>query len=185
NLLHAMGLSREQAGRWPVLNVPGISVTVGEMLGALERVGGVEARALVTDEPDQRVMDIVCSWPGDFEVERLVELGFVRDETFDAVVEAYRGRERGPVVPPRPGELREAPGALEGDLPAHVRADGRGRGRLPPSPLPSSAAARSNGGPASVPRGGGVPDHRRWSTVRRWGEPCADPCPSSPLRRRS
>ena len=95
NLVHALGLSREQAGRWPVLNVPGISVTVGEMLGALERVGGAEARALVTDEPDQRVMDIVCSWPGDFEVERLVKLGFVRDETFDDVVEAYRARVSG------------------------------------------------------------------------------------------
>ena len=90
NLRHAMGLAREQVGRWPVLNVPGISVTVGEMLDALERVGGPEARALVTDEPDQRVMDIVCSWPGDFDVERLLGLGFVRDKTFDAVVEGYR-----------------------------------------------------------------------------------------------
>lgn len=90
NLVHAMGLSREQVGRWPVLNIPGISVTVGEMLDALERVGGAEARALVTDEPDQRVMDIVCSWPGDFEVDRLLGLGFVRDETFDEVVEGYR-----------------------------------------------------------------------------------------------
>lgn len=99
NLVHALGLSREQAGRWPVLNVPGISVTVGEMLEALERVGGREARELVRDEPDQRVMDIVCSWPGDFEVDRLLELGFVRDATFDEVVEEHVARMSAPREP--------------------------------------------------------------------------------------
>lgn len=90
NLVHASELPAAQVGAWRAMNVPGISVTVGQMLEALENVGGAEARALVTDEPDQRVMDIVCSWPGDFEVDRLLGLGFVRDESFEAVVEQYR-----------------------------------------------------------------------------------------------
>ncbi|MDN5564686.1 MAG: hypothetical protein L0G49_13125, partial [Luteococcus sp.] len=60
-----------------------------EMLESLERVGGQDARALVTDVPDRRVMDIVCSWPGDFDVERMLGLGFVRDEDFDDVVRQY------------------------------------------------------------------------------------------------
>ncbi|WP_420176539.1 D-erythronate dehydrogenase [Luteococcus sp. OSA5] len=89
NLVHAMDLSADQLSGWRGMNVPGICVTVQEMLDSLERVGGAQARALVTDAPDQRVMDIVCSWPGDFDVQRMLELGFVRDEDFDDVVRQY------------------------------------------------------------------------------------------------
>ena len=46
--------------------------------------------ALVTQEPEQRVIDIVCSWPGDFEVGRPLALGFTRDGDFDAVVQQYK-----------------------------------------------------------------------------------------------
>ncbi|SDB80421.1 Nucleoside-diphosphate-sugar epimerase [Raineyella antarctica] len=90
NLVHALEVDGAELGQWRTLNLPGISVTVGQMLDSLERVGGTEARALVTDEPDQRVMDIVCSWPGDFDVERPLALGFARDESFDEVVAQYR-----------------------------------------------------------------------------------------------
>ena len=95
NLVHAMKLPGDRFGDWRGLNIPGISVTVGEMLESLERVGGPQARSLVSDEPDQRVMGIVCSWPGEFDVERLLGLGFVRDESFDDVVQEYE-REFGP-----------------------------------------------------------------------------------------
>lgn len=89
NLVHALEVPGEDIGPWRGMNIPGICVTVEDMLASLERVGGSEARALVTDEPDQQVMDIVCSWPGEFDVERLVNLGFVRDENFDDVVRQY------------------------------------------------------------------------------------------------
>lgn len=89
NLVHALELPAAQLGPWRGMNMPGISVTVGEMLESLERVGGAHARALVSDAPDPAVMDIVCSWPGEFAVDRLLELGFVRDEVFDDVVREY------------------------------------------------------------------------------------------------
>lgn len=89
NLVHALSLTPEQLGAWRVLNVPGISVTVADMLSALETVAGTKVRSLVTDAPDPAVMEIVCSWPGDFEVDDLLELGFVRDETFEDVVRQY------------------------------------------------------------------------------------------------
>lgn len=90
NLVHAFMLPADQLGRWRVLNVPGITVTVAQMLESLERVGGPEARALVTEEPDEAAAAIVCSWPGAFDVERLLGLGFVRDESYDDVVRQYR-----------------------------------------------------------------------------------------------
>ncbi len=90
NLVRAFAVDGQAIGGWRVMNLPGITVTVEEMLASLERVGGAQARALVTLAPDQRIMDIVCSWPGDFEVARPLALGFIRDETFDDVVRQYR-----------------------------------------------------------------------------------------------
>ena len=90
NLVHALAVPGERIGGWRVLNLPGICVTVGQMLESLERVGGPAPRALVTEQPEQRVIDIVCSWPGDFEVSRPLALGFTRDGDFDAVVQQYK-----------------------------------------------------------------------------------------------
>lgn len=87
NLVHALELP--SAGGHPALNLPGISVTVAEMLDSLERIGGAEARNRVRIEIDPRIEAIVCSWPGDFDVTRAVGMGFVRDEEFDAVVRQY------------------------------------------------------------------------------------------------
>lgn len=90
NLVHALAVDGAAIGPWRVLNLPGICVTVAEMLASLERVGGAAPRALVTQKPEQRVIDIVCSWPGDFDVSRPLALGFTRDGDFDAVVRQYK-----------------------------------------------------------------------------------------------
>lgn len=89
NLLIALQVPGEKLGRWRAIDVPGITVTVAEMLDSLERVGGAAARALVTEEADERIASIVTSWPGAFESERLLELGFVRDDSFDAIIEQF------------------------------------------------------------------------------------------------
>ena len=90
NLVHAMAVEGARIGTWRTLNLPGICVTAGEMLESLERVGGRAARALVSQEPEKRVADIVCSWPGDFDFRRLLALGFSRDGDFDSVVRQYK-----------------------------------------------------------------------------------------------
>ena len=90
NLAHALTLDSAALPRWRVLDLPGITVTVGEMLASLERVGGAEARALVTDAPDDRVAAIVTSWPGAFDVATAKALGFFQDRSFDDAVAQYR-----------------------------------------------------------------------------------------------
>ena len=90
NLVHALELSSEHLDNWRGLNLPGITVTVGEMLAALERVAGTKTRSLVRDELSQPIMDIVCSWPGAFDVESTLSLGFVQDQSFDEVIRQYR-----------------------------------------------------------------------------------------------
>lgn len=90
NLVHALAVDGDAIGTWRTLNIPGICVTVGEMLASLERVGGKAALDLVSYTPEQRVIDIVCSWPGAFDVTRTRVLGFIADTNFDDVVRQYK-----------------------------------------------------------------------------------------------
>lgn len=87
NLAHAFALPPMRGGA--AINLPGISVTVAEMLDSLERIGGRERRALVRLQRDPRIEAIVCSWPGDFDVSRALSLGFARDVDFDSVVRRF------------------------------------------------------------------------------------------------
>jgi hypothetical protein len=79
------------------VNLPGLSVTVGEMLSALARVAGPEVAARVRYQPDPVIERIVASWPGAWDDSRARSLGLSGDEDFDAVIRAY----------------------IEDDLPAH------------------------------------------------------------------
>ena len=90
NLVHALTLSGEPLGDWRTLNLPGITVTVNEMLDALERVAGPSARQLVRFEPDAAIDAIVASWPGGLDAARPLALGFQADADFDAIIHAYR-----------------------------------------------------------------------------------------------
>jgi D-erythronate 2-dehydrogenase len=72
-----------------VINLPGISVTVAEMLSALEAVGGSQARRLVTQELDAVVERIVASWPKAWDDRRARSLGFEGDPDFISIVEAF------------------------------------------------------------------------------------------------
>lgn len=95
NLIHAAGLPSSALGQRRLLNLPGLTVTPAEMLDSLERLGGKNSRARVRHEQNRRIMDIVCSWPGAFDVRRARQLGFKADEDFDAIVRQYLGELEG------------------------------------------------------------------------------------------
>lgn len=78
----SLGLNRS-------VNLPGLSVTVGEMLAALERVAGAEVAARVSFQPDPAIEKIVASWPGALDDSRARALGLEGDSDFDAVIRAY------------------------------------------------------------------------------------------------
>ena len=71
------------------MNFPGLSVTPEEMLDSLERVAGAAARARVRCELDRRIMQIVCTWPGAFDVSRALRLGFSADRDIDSIVRQF------------------------------------------------------------------------------------------------
>lgn len=89
NFLRALALPADALKGRTLVNLPGITVTVGEMLAALERAAGREAVARVRFVPDAGIERIVASWPAAFDVSRATALGFFQDQTIDEIVRAH------------------------------------------------------------------------------------------------
>ncbi len=89
NFLRALELPAAALTGRPVLSLPGITVTVAEMLSALHRIAGPEAVARVHFAPNESIQRIVASWPAAFDVSRALALGFVQDRDIDAIVRAH------------------------------------------------------------------------------------------------
>ena len=89
NLLHGHALDPARLGRRRVINMPGLSVTVAEMLASLRRRAGDAVADRVTIAPDETVQRIVNSWPGDFHADHARALGFTADADVDAIIDAH------------------------------------------------------------------------------------------------
>ena len=70
-----------------IVNLPGLSVPVAEMIAAMERAGGDPA--LVEMRPDPAIEAIVGSWPVAMRTDHADRLGFRADPDIDAIVRAY------------------------------------------------------------------------------------------------
>ncbi|KAJ5130466.1 uncharacterized protein N7515_006505 [Penicillium bovifimosum] len=72
------------------INVPGICVTVQDMMNALEAVGGADKLSLLTEKEDPSLIPILKSWPTQFDNSQAISLGFKRDESFEQTVRDYK-----------------------------------------------------------------------------------------------
>lgn len=88
-LVHGAEVEAERFGANRAFMLPGITVSVAEMLEVLRHYAGESAVERVRHEPDERVTAIVASWPGRFRTARAEQLGFVGDTDFKAIVEAF------------------------------------------------------------------------------------------------
>lgn len=89
NLVHAATLDEASLGGWRTVNLPGISVSVQQMLDALERMTNAATLARVRFEPNAAVNAIVSSWPGVIDNSRALALGFRVDSHFDSFIQQY------------------------------------------------------------------------------------------------
>lgn len=89
NLVQAQFVPAPSLGSHRTINLPGLAVTVGEMLDTLARVAGPEAVAKIHFERDAAVERIVTSWPGRFDTARAISLGFRGDNSFEEIVRTY------------------------------------------------------------------------------------------------
>ncbi len=88
-LLHANELPSAALGTRRWINVPGISVTAGQMADALERVAGPDVARRIRWERDERIEKMVLGWPAAIDNSRAIGLGFQADENFDSIVRRY------------------------------------------------------------------------------------------------
>ena len=88
-LVQGAEVSGDAFGPWRSLMLPGITVSVAEMLDCLRTLGGDAALARVQHKPDPKIEAIVASWPARFETRRAQQLGFKGDRNFREIVEAF------------------------------------------------------------------------------------------------
>jgi nucleoside-diphosphate-sugar epimerase len=89
-LIHAATMDLGPMGARRNLSMPGLSVTVGEQIAALERVAGHGVVARIRRVPDPTIIGIVAGWPRDFVTERAKKLGFTTaEQSFDDIIRIH------------------------------------------------------------------------------------------------
>jgi len=81
--------SREDFGGRTALNLPALTVTVGQMLQALEEVAGKDVAKLVTLKPDESIARIVGGWPSRFDCQRTHRFGLKADASYQDIIRQY------------------------------------------------------------------------------------------------
>ena len=90
NLIHARDIPKERFnGRSRTVNLPGVTVTIDEMLDTLEAVGGKDTLKLVEEKRDETIQRIVSSWPARLDTSWAKSLGFANDGPFTQTLQDY------------------------------------------------------------------------------------------------
>ncbi|MFN0263080.1 D-erythronate dehydrogenase [Tepidamorphus sp. 3E244] len=88
-LVHAAGVPGEKIGPRRNMTMPGLGLSVAEMIAALRDVAGDKVAARIREERDPFIEGIVVGWPTRFDAARARELGFVGDKDFQSVIRAH------------------------------------------------------------------------------------------------
>lgn len=87
--IHAWELPSEAWGDRRVLNLPGITASVAEMVAAMSKVAGDKAARRVVYKADERIRAIVRTWPVRFRTPRALEMGFKPDRDIESIIRDY------------------------------------------------------------------------------------------------
>jgi nucleoside-diphosphate-sugar epimerase len=71
------------------VNLPGMMLSVGDMVDALREVGGERAVSLLSNEIDPAIHQIVSGWPARFDSTRAKRLGLTSGQSYPAVVRRF------------------------------------------------------------------------------------------------
>mgnify|MGYP001028100004 CR=1 FL=1 len=89
-LIHALAIDRHTWGGPLGVNLPGLRLTVAEMIQALEVVAGPEAVARLVYQMDARIDAIVSRWPAHFHSARASQIGFTAESEFTDVIRRFQ-----------------------------------------------------------------------------------------------
>lgn len=88
-MIIARDIPKEKFPKTRIVNIPGITVTVQEMLEALGVVGGDAAVNLVENKKDEETERIVLSWPTRVDISRARMLGYAEDGSLEQTLREY------------------------------------------------------------------------------------------------
>ena len=88
SICHSLEVPQEAYGRWRTLILPGVKVTVGDQLEALERAKP-GASALVERKPDAAIDAIVSTIPANFSAAKALSLGFPAAPDLDGIIQEH------------------------------------------------------------------------------------------------
>lgn len=88
-LLHAATMDTAPLGARRCLTMPGLCVSITDMIEALRAVAGDAAVAHIQRQPDQTIRQIVAGWPQDFAPDRALAAGFTADADFQSIIRAH------------------------------------------------------------------------------------------------
>jgi D-erythronate 2-dehydrogenase len=89
SLAQALDIPGDALGQNRTLQLPGYSVSVGEMAEALRRAGGSAAYSRLSWQPDATIQAIVGSWPRELNAPRAEALGFQPDSGIDEAIQFF------------------------------------------------------------------------------------------------
>ena len=89
SFIHAANLPSHAFGMSRALALPGMTVTVREMVAGLREVAGDRVAGRLTFDRDPFIEKIVYGWATRFRPERALAMGFAPDEDFTSVVQAF------------------------------------------------------------------------------------------------
>jgi nucleoside-diphosphate-sugar epimerase len=87
--IHAHDLPASRWGSNRVVNLPGITVTIAEMIAAIGKIAGSQVAKRVSWKLDARIDAIVKTWPVRFATPRALAMGFKADPGIDTVIRDY------------------------------------------------------------------------------------------------
>lgn len=97
-LIHAHEVDGAAFGNWRTILLGGLSPSVGEIVDALQRVGGDAVVDRIRWEPEPFIQRIVDGWPKRLEARKAQEMGFAWDASVDEIIRQFVNDELGGVI---------------------------------------------------------------------------------------
>jgi D-erythronate 2-dehydrogenase len=88
-LTHAFEQPAEAFGMTRMLTLPGITVSIGQIVDALAEIAGARVAGRIQWRPDPMIQKIVAGWPARFDARRGRQMGFEPDADVGEIIRAH------------------------------------------------------------------------------------------------
>ena len=89
SLIRAFDLPSSAWGVNRVVNLPGCTAVVGDMIDTLRRIAGDQVADRIEIKIDPRIEALVLSWPARFRNDRALRMGFSADQDVESIIRGY------------------------------------------------------------------------------------------------